>query len=117
MASHSATNETSRTAGGTTQETPSDVTPENATADRQTDLALVSAASRGDLRAVERLLEQGANVNARDESGGTTPVIAAAYGDHAEVAGTVIEAGADVNLTDSGGVTPFNTPASGAVPR
>ena len=61
--------------------------------------ALISAANRGDVESVRRLLEQGANVEARDGAK-RTPIIAAAYGNHVEAAEALIEAGADVNAKD-----------------
>ncbi len=60
---------------------------------------LASAAERGDLSAVERLLEEGASVENRDDSG-RTALVAAAYENHLEVARKLIEAGADVNVKD-----------------
>ncbi len=60
---------------------------------------LVSAAERGDLSAVERLLEEGASVENRDDSG-RTALVAASYENHLEVARKLIEAGADVNAKD-----------------
>ena len=62
-------------------------------------LRLISASEHGDVRAVERLLEQGAGVDARDESG-RTALIAAAYGNRLDVAGLLVDAGADVNAKD-----------------
>jgi ankyrin repeat protein len=60
---------------------------------------LVLAAERGDLSALERLLEEGASVEDRDDSG-RTALVAAAYENHLEVARKLIEAGADVNVKD-----------------
>ncbi len=60
---------------------------------------LASAAERGDLSAVERLLEEGASVEDRDDSGRTALVVAA-YENHLEVARKLIEAGADANVKD-----------------
>ncbi len=60
---------------------------------------LVSAAERGDLSAVERLLEEGASVETRDDSR-RTALVAAAYGNHLEVSRKLIGAGADVNAKD-----------------
>jgi ankyrin repeat protein len=68
-------------------------------AKEEADLRLISASGRGDVRAVERLLEQGAGVDARDESG-RTALIAAAYGNRLDVARILVEAGADVNAKD-----------------
>ncbi|MGB3635583.1 MAG: ankyrin repeat domain-containing protein [Rubrobacteraceae bacterium] len=90
---------TSPTAG-TVKEAEPTTTQEKTESTRKTDLALISASSRGDTQAVERLLEQGADVHARDDSGGTTPLIAAAYRNHVETARILIEAGADVNVKD-----------------
>jgi uncharacterized protein len=61
---------------------------------------LVDAAERGDLPAVERLLEDGADVDER-RADGRTAVTAAALGDHVAVARALIAAGADVDLQDS----------------
>ena len=67
---------------------------------QQTDpLLLVGAAERGDLSEVDRLLVSGTNLEAAD-SRGRTALIAAAYGAHLDVAGRLIEAGADVNAQD-----------------
>lgn len=74
-------------------------TLEDTRANREINLALISAARSGDQRAVERLLAQGADVHARTETGATA-LIAAAYRNHLEVAGSLIEAGADVNAKD-----------------
>ncbi len=71
-----------------------------ATVNRDLGPDLVSAAGRGDAKAVRRLLERGADVEARDGTG-RTPLIAAAYGNHLEVARLLIEAGADVNVQDT----------------
>ena len=46
------------------------------------------------------LLEQGARVDAADSSGATA-LVAAAYGNHVEVARLLIDAGADVDAKDS----------------
>ena len=87
----------------TTESASGDSTTAETTAEetvgREADLALISAAGRGDARAVERLLERGADVNARDTDG-TTPLVAAAYDNNVEMARTLIEAGADVNAKD-----------------
>lgn len=61
--------------------------------------ALISAASRGDVPGVRRLLREGAGVDAADDRGATA-LIAAAYGNHVEAARLLIEAGADVNRPD-----------------
>lgn len=63
------------------------------------DMRLISAAEQGDAETVERLLDEGASVEARDETQ-RTALIAASYENHLEVARTLIAAGADVNAKD-----------------
>ena len=63
------------------------------------DQALIGAAGRGDLAAVERLIREGASVAARD-SRGRTALLVATHGNHVPVARALIAAGADVNAKD-----------------
>lgn len=72
---------------------------ERALPDPALDAALVEAAGHGDLPEVERLLDAGASVR-HAEHGGRTALVAAAYGNHVEVAELLTEAGADVNAKD-----------------
>ncbi len=60
---------------------------------------LITAAERGEVHVVQRLLTQGAHVNAQDGRG-RTALIAAAYSNHLDVAEVLITAGADVNIQD-----------------
>lgn len=71
-----------------------------ATPDPARDAALIAAAGNGDLREVERLLSDGADVSAVDGTG-RTALIAASYGAHVPVARVLMEAGADVNVQDA----------------
>ncbi|HET7480652.1 MAG TPA: ankyrin repeat domain-containing protein [Rubrobacteraceae bacterium] len=80
-------------------DTTSESASKSGTASREADAALISAAQRGDVGAVERLLDEGASVEARDD-GGRTALVAASYGNHLGVAKTLIEAGADINSKD-----------------
>ena len=61
--------------------------------------ALVTAAGKGDLPAVERLIREGASIAARDGRG-RTALLAATHGNHVAVARALIAAGADVNAKD-----------------
>ena len=70
------------------------------------DQALISAASRGDLGLVERLIGEGASVKARDGQG-RTALLAATQGDSIAVARALIAAGADVNAKDNIEDSPF----------
>jgi hypothetical protein len=63
------------------------------------DQALIAAAGKGDLAAVERLIRDGAGVTAR-EGRGRTALLAATHGNHIAVARALIAAGADVNAKD-----------------
>ena len=65
----------------------------------QLDMDLITAADAGDLSAAQRLLDQGASVDAAN-SRGVTALIAAAYRNHLDVARALIQAGADVNRQD-----------------
>jgi uncharacterized protein len=60
---------------------------------------LIVAARAGDAGRVRSLLGRDADVDARDASGATA-LVAAAYGNHLDVARSLIEAGADVNVED-----------------
>jgi len=73
--------------------------PEKSFAATAPDLALIEAAGRGDLDAVETLIRTGASVKERDAQG-RTALLAATQGDRIEVARALIAAGADVNAKD-----------------
>ncbi len=60
---------------------------------------LIKAARTGDLARVERLLDQHASIAARDSSGATA-LVAAAYGNHLDIAERLLTAGADPNAKD-----------------
>ena len=74
------------------------------------DLALIVAAGRGDLPAVEKLVRAGADVRAKDDSG-KTALNSAAYGNHVEVFRWLLVAGADVNERDNVPSSPLMTAA------
>ena len=73
--------------------------PDDSSIGMERAMELIAAAERGDVAAVQRLLGQGASVDARDGSG-RTALIAAAYANHLDVAEALIKAGADVNAQD-----------------
>ncbi len=64
------------------------------------------AALVGNIDKVKESLEQGTNVNAKDENG-MTPLLRAISGKHSEVARFLIDAGADVNTADKQGYVPL----------
>lgn len=68
------------------------------------------AALRADLGATRRLIEAGADLNAKDAWGSTPLIVAATFGSTA-VARALIEAGADVHATNSDGATALHAAA------
>ncbi|MCG2710706.1 MAG: ankyrin repeat domain-containing protein, partial [Thermodesulfovibrionales bacterium] len=67
---------------------------------------LSTAAKRGDINAVKELLNQGADVNEKNDSGNTALMSAALEG-HPEAVKFLIEKGADVNAKNNRGWTPL----------
>ena len=68
---------------------------------------LHEAAKKGNIDRVKRLIEEGANVDERDENNDTPLFIAVGQG-HKEVAEILIFKGADVNAVDKRGRTPLD---------
>ena len=67
---------------------------------------LVTAIRNADAQAVRKLLENGADVNARDAEG-NTPLILASFYASPECLALLIENGADVNAANKAGATPL----------
>ena len=65
---------------------------------------LISASIEGRLSRVSQMLNQGMNVNQRDEAGRTALMEASAFGRFGVVV-RLINAGADINLRDNQGIT------------
>lgn len=63
------------------------------------DARLQAAAANGDAAAIALLIKQGANLEARDESG-ATPLLIATRHNHVDAARVLIDAGANVNAKD-----------------
>lgn len=66
--------------------------------------ALFNAILKGRLAAVQSLIKQGVNVNARTVSG-KTPLMAAAYKGYSDIVQLLIDSGADARVRDSRGDT------------
>lgn len=64
------------------------------------DEQLIDAARNGDTAAVRKWLEQGANIDAQDDSG-KTAVMAATVGNHAETVKALIDRGANLDIRDN----------------
>ena len=69
---------------------------------------LHQAASDGDMQIAELLIDNGANVNAKDDQFGGTPLHGAAMEGHRETAELLIAKGAYVNAKSKVGVTPLD---------
>ncbi len=72
------------------------------------DLALIAAAGRGELPALEKLLGAGADVRAKDANG-RTALNNAAYGNHVEAFRRLLAAGSSVNEPDNVPSSPLMT--------
>jgi ankyrin repeat protein len=66
------------------------------------DISIHKAAVRGNIEAVKQHLDDGADVNAKNDNG-ETPLHLAAMEDHKEIAELLITKGADVNAKNRGG--------------
>ena len=73
----------------------------------RTGQALLDAVNLGDIDAVKKLLARGAPINVKDKHLGRNPLIMAAMNGRAEIAGILLERGADPNATDMEGWTPM----------
>ena len=61
--------------------------------------SLISAAERGDTADIQRLLAEGADINAQDDRG-RTPALAATHAGQTDAVRALIQAGADLNIRD-----------------
>lgn len=68
---------------------------------------IVGDAMSGDLNAVQQDLANGADINAHKSPTNDTPLSSAIEQDHDDVAGFLIEHGADVNEPDGAGISPL----------
>ncbi len=67
---------------------------------------LIRAAEAGDTPTVQRLLQEGADINGRDVRG-RTAVMAATHGNQVQAVRMLIQAGADINIRDNRLDNPF----------
>ncbi|MCA9742567.1 MAG: ankyrin repeat domain-containing protein [Deferribacteres bacterium] len=75
------------------------------------DVDLHMAALTGNLEAIQQHIQAGSDLNLREPTRGSTPLITAIVFDKPEVAKALIDAGADINLQNNEGSTPLITAA------
>jgi cytohesin len=75
-------------------------------------VSIHDAAKKGNLEAVKKHLADGADVNAKDDAFGTTPLHRAAYYGHKEIVVLLIAAETDVNPKNVLGTTPLHQAAA-----
>ena len=71
-----------------------------------------TAAAQGNLEAIKRHVSAGTDLNAKEPTGGSTPLIVAALFGQTEAAGLLIEKGANVNVKNNEGSTALHTAAA-----
>lgn len=74
-------------------------------------IGIHEAVIEGNLEAIKQHIKVGSNLNEKELSGGSSPLITACVFGKTEIAIALIEAGADVNLTNNEGSTPLHTAA------
>lgn len=74
-------------------------------------VGLHEAVITGNLEVIKQHINAGANLDERDPSGGSSPLITAAVFGKTEIALTLIKAGADLNFKNNEGSTPLHTSA------
>jgi NAD(P)-dependent dehydrogenase (short-subunit alcohol dehydrogenase family) len=85
--------------------------PTSPSSEGDRDISLHEAIVRGDLEAARDLIEAGADLNVRESSGGSSPLITAAIFGQTEAAKALIEAGADLDQQNNDGSTALITAA------
>jgi fucose 4-O-acetylase-like acetyltransferase len=74
-------------------------------------VGLHEAVMQGNMQAIKQHINAGANLDEKDPSGGSSPLITAAVFGKMEIALALIDAGADVNFQNNEGSTPLYTAA------
>jgi hypothetical protein len=81
------------------------------TAPKPPGIGLMEAAASGNLEAIQQHVKAGSDLNKKEPSRGSSPLITAAAFGQTEAAKALIEAGADVNFENNDGSTALHTAA------
>ena len=87
-------------------------TPKNDQAEIDTpEMNIHAAVLAGDLEVVRQHIKAGSNINEKEPMSGSTPLISAATFGKTDIAEALIEAGADLTITNNDGTTPLHSAA------
>ena len=75
------------------------------------DMDLQAAVMSGNLEVVKQHIKAGTDINKKDQMSGSTPLITAATFDQKDIAKALINAGADLSITNNDGATPLHVAA------
>ncbi len=75
------------------------------------EIDLQTAVITGDVEAVKQHIEAGTDINQREQMSGSTPLISAATFNKPEIAKALIDAGADLSITNNDGSTALHSAA------
>jgi len=75
------------------------------------DMDLQAAVMSGNLEVVKQHIEAGSDLNKKDQMSGSTPLITAVTFDQKGIAKALIDAGADLSITNNDGATPLHVAA------
>ena len=80
-------------------------------AESNKEMKIYEAVMYGNLDGVKHLISEGADLNVKEQMGGSTPLMSAITFNHPEIGKVLLEAGADVNIQNNQGSTALHTAA------